>query len=274
MNDDSLFDVFESEDEVQPGDPFAFSCRGCGQHCCSNTALFLMPPEAMRILWHLERNPAMAERLQARGVRWGDLSIGHSTGLPTLQMIMQPTPNSREEPRCPFLASVHRTVGDQSIDTGMNWCSLHGARPVACRTYPLGMLSVDGEVTSYAVTMRCPGFEKPSADDALPPDYAPPDPMQTVADWINAQIDQGQMDECQHYVNSVTAAYLEANCHATTDDNPGGSLNDDQVIRLGAEYFYRPIPAPADPAEDHATLMAWLDELVRALPMIRRGLGK
>ncbi|MCC7143008.1 MAG: hypothetical protein IT349_12980 [Candidatus Eisenbacteria bacterium] len=269
-----LIRVYEQAQPVEPHEPLGFSCRGCGQICCTNVRLFMTPPEAMRILWHLERHTRLAQSLQARGIRWGDLSIGHSSGLPTLQMCLEPIDRStdRGDARCPFLVPVHRTVAGRSEPTGMHWCGLHAARPVACRTFPLGVRAENGAITGHAITARCPGFEPAAEGEVVPPDYIPPSPDQTVEAWIGAQLDPEQMAETRFYVTEVMGGYLDQGLHVSTEDNPEGELDDDQVVRLGAEFFYRPIPAPVDPDEDHATLMGWMRELIEALPLIRRQL--
>ncbi|MFN8548699.1 MAG: YkgJ family cysteine cluster protein [Candidatus Eisenbacteria bacterium] len=253
-------------------DRFDFSCRGCGQNCCVNMQIFISPPEAMRILWHLERHPEMATRLQRQGVRWGDLSIGYSTGFPTLQMLMRRSAALPEVESCPFLAPVHRPDGDRSVPTGMHWCSLHTARPVACRTYPLAVLGSADEELEYTIVSRCPGFEPAQDGEVVPPDYAPAPRTQTVASWRLGQSNAEQLKEVQHYTRVVLPAFNAAHCHAATEDNPGGVLSDDQTIQLGARFFYRPIPAPAAPADDHATLLRWMDELIAYLPTIERQL--
>lgn len=257
---------------VQGGDHFDFSCRGCGQNCCVNMQIFLTPPEAMRVLWHLQRHPEMATRLTQQGVRWGDLTIGFSSGFPTLQMLMRRSAALPDVESCPFLAPVHRRDGDRSVPTGMHWCSLHTARPAACRSYPLAVVGGADQDSQCAIVSRCPGFEPAVEGDVVPPDYAPAPPTQTVASWRTGQSNPDQLVEVRHYSRIVLPAFTRAHCHAPTEDNPGGTLTDDQTIQLGARFFYRPIPAPADPAQDHATLLEWMEELVAALPAIDREL--
>ena len=113
-------------------------------------------------------------------------------------------------------------------------------------------------------------MEPAQAGDVVPPDYAPAPRNQTVASWRAGQSDPDQLTEVHHYTRTLLPAFAEAHLHAPTEDNPGGTLSDDQTIELGARYFYRPLPAPADPREDHAALMAWMEGLVANVPQIAR----
>ena len=76
---ESLARAFARGEPVALDQPFGFACRGCGHQCCINTVVLVSPPEAAHILWHLDRHPDLASRIE---MLWGTLQIGGSSGLP------------------------------------------------------------------------------------------------------------------------------------------------------------------------------------------------
>ena len=252
-------------EQIEPDATLGFSCRGCGQLCCVNQDIFLTPPEFARIDWFLQRNAHFEKRLRDHNIQWANLFIGHSTGLPGMNLAFLPF-NSQKPERgtyCPFLSPVVRQVNGAPEPTGMHWCGLHHARPGACRIYPVGRISTDGNSNiRFVIVNRCPGFEASPKGTPLPPGYAPPDARQTVNDWLRDQLLPDLEVERDFYIYSVIDALMSVRCHAPTDDNPDGTLTDDEAIALGVDVIYNVPPAPADPANDHATLMAWMTAMM------------
>jgi hypothetical protein len=86
----------------------------------------------------------------------------------------------------------------------MAWCGIREARPSVCRLFPVGRVllapnSADRpEAWEYRIVHRCPGFEPAGPGDATPPGYQPPDPKQTVRDWLAGQIDPDQEGEKEY----------------------------------------------------------------------------
>ncbi|MBN1889991.1 MAG: hypothetical protein JW850_18490, partial [Thermoflexales bacterium] len=93
--------------------------------------------------------------------------------------------------------------------------------------------------------------------EAVPPGYVPPDPGQTVRDWVTAQCDPEQDEEKAFYMGSVIPAFMAAGAHASTEHNTG-KLTEKAVLAMGERLFYNPPPAPGNPAQDHEVIMEWL----------------
>ena len=68
--------------------------------------------------------------------------------------------------------------------------------------------------------------------------------------------------ERDFYVYRVVDALITAHAHAPTADNPEGALTDDESIAIGLNLLYKPPSPPADPADDHAVMMAWLQAMI------------
>jgi Fe-S-cluster containining protein len=271
-----LFRQFLDAEQVRAEDRLGFSCKGCGHLCCVNREIYLIPPEATRIVWHLLRHPEQERQLREHDVRWGEIVIGDSTGLPggRLNFLPVDSSNPKRGTYCPFLAPVRQTLPDGTQRSVMHWCSLHTARPSPCRVFPVGVVTaVDGSgppEKSYCIVERCPGFAPAALGEPVPPDYAPADPAQTVGDWLSGQDDRDMRTEREYYVHTVAAAFLEAGLHATTEVTSGGLLSDQEVTVLGQEHFFRAPPPPDNPGHDHETIMVWLGSLLDLItPMLR-----
>lgn len=252
---------FPSGNNLSPDAPFPFACRGCGQRCCVDTNVLVSPPEAARIAWHLERAGLAQEWPPSR---WGELFLGGSTGLPVLRLLFQARAGDPSR-YCPFLAPG-------SADAGT--CRVHAARPAACRLYPLGrLLDLAGRSERLHLLERCPGFERPQPGEPVPPGYTPAPHRQTARDWVRQAV-QPEMDaEKRRYVE-VIQAYVKLGLHAPTRDNPNGQLSERAALFLGPALFYRLPAAPANPADDHAALLAWLESLEAAAGPVRALLGR
>lgn len=272
-----IFRQFLDAEPVQATDPLGFSCKGCGHLCCVNREIYLLPPEAARIVWFLLRHPDRERHLREHDIQWGEIVIGGSTGLPGGRLNFLPIdPNHPGRgTRCPFLAPVRQTLADGSKRTIMHWCGLHTARPSPCRLFPIGVVTAsDGSGAaerSYCIVDRCPGFAPAAAGEPVPPDYAPADSSQTVADWLGGQDHPETQAERDFYLYTVAPAFLEAGLHAATEETPGGLLTDAEVTRLGKEHFFRAPMPPDDPARDHETILAWLRSLLDLVEPMRRG---
>lgn len=247
--------------------PLGFSCRGCGHLCCVDNEVFLTPPEAARVTWFLRRRPALEARLREAGIAWGVLFIGESTGLPNLKLNRLPVDARQPAGRsyCVFLSPISADRGVGPRPTGLYGCGIHSARPGACRLFPVGRVDLRGadhpDQTRYGIVARCPGFEAAPAGEPLPPGYRPPDPLQTVGDWVATQLDPQQEVERSSYLTEVIPALRAAGLHAPTADSPDGRLDDEAALNLGYDRLFNPPAPPDDPREDHAVLMEWMETL-------------
>ena len=241
------------EKERFPGNvPLPFSCQGCGHKCCVGQTILLTPPEASRIIWFLYRNRISVGQ-------WASCFLGGSTGFPLLQLEMALLdPENPDSPEvCPFL----RFVGSNGKWNGLALCAIRDARPCVCRIYPTGRLTNlqgDEATVEYIIANRCQGFELPAHGQAVPDGYCPPDPKQTIEDWVRSQTDPEQEEEKNFYMLDVLRAFLEARIHAPTENSPDGILTEQQAIDLGQMFIYNVLKAPDDPADDHKVIMAWL----------------
>ena len=260
---ESLARALARGEPVALDQPFGFACRGCGHQCCVNTVVLVSPPEAARILWHLDRHPDLASRIEKP---WGTLQVGGSSGLPLIQLRFVPFENNLT--RCPFLAPVYNTKGTW---LQMAWCGIREARPTVCRLYPLGRMSALGDDSrphdqDYRIIDHCAGFE-PAEAGHVPPGYTPPG-NQTVREWVAQQVDAEQSAEKDYYLAKVVPAYVQAHLHAPTEDNPEGFLSESEALELGRQLFYNPPATPPDSQDDHQTIMAWLALLVCLVPKL------
>jgi Fe-S-cluster containining protein len=271
-SENPLFAQFAGADPVRAGDPLGFSCRGCGHLCCVNREIFLTPPEAARIIWFLLRRPELERNLREHDVRWGEIIVGASTGLPGGRLNFLPI--DRAEPKrgtyCPFLSPVRQAEPGGGHRTIMHWCGIHTARPAPCRLFPVGVLASSGGAhpgeATYCIVDRCPGFQPSPPGESVPPGYAPPDARQTVDDWVRSEDDPEMRAEREHYVRVVAQAFIDAGLHASTELTPGGLLSDAEATALGREHFFRPPPPPEDPGGDHSAILEWLDGLLELIP--------
>lgn len=276
-----LYQSFAVGELIQYDGPFGFACRGCGHLCCIDKTVLVTPPEAARIIWYLHRHPQLEAGLRSRNIRWGSLFLGGSSGLPVLQINFIPMEETNpQSPRhCPFLAPVYRGDPEHPRWANMAWCGIREARPSVCRIFPIGRASYDPansehpENWEYRIVEHCPGFEAAGAGEAVPPSYQPPDPQQTVRDWLVQQINPDQEQEKNFYLQAVVPVFMQAHLHAPTADCPQGLLSEPLALALG-QIFYSPPPPPADPAEDHATIMAWLEGLRGLVTSLKVNLGE
>ena len=259
--------AFERGEPISQDAPIGFACRGCGHRCCVNMDVLVSPPEAARILWHLERHPDLAARIAKP---WGTMQLGGSSGLPLTQLRFVPLGDDLN--RCPFLSPVYNAQGEWQQ---MAWCAIRAVRPAVCRLYPLGRVTALGDdgragEQDYRIIDRCAGFE-PAPVGPLPPRYTPPG-NQTVRQWVSEQVNADQTAEKTYYLTVVVPAFVTAHMHAPTDDNPGGVLSESDALELGRTLMYDPPAPPPDPGDDHAFLMAWLGSLARHVPELAAAL--
>ena len=241
-------------------DVFGFACRGCGHLCCTNKTVLVAPPEALRIQWRIARN-----NLPQR--RWGQISLGGSTGLPVVSLRF-------DDPgrRCVFSRTVRvrgRTVGAL--------CTIRDARPGPCRIYPLGRAQLyhieSLEFKSeYRIVEHCPGFD-PNAEEGVPELKQPAPEGQTVSAWLAGQLQPEVETEKQFYLERVIAAFMARRLHAPTEDNPAGGLPKRLALALLGPMFYPTLRAPEEPGDDHKRVMQWLASLVEAAERIAHRLA-
>lgn len=249
-------------------DSFAFSCRGCGHLCCVNQEILISPPEAYRIAWAIDRNPLLREHIHSNHIQWAELFVGGSTGLPCLTLNFQESGNGLKP--CPFLMPA---IDQHNKFVGLAWCAIHAARPSACRIYPLGRMmtmpegaksEADPATWTYRIVNRCDGFGYPISGP-VPPGYAPPDPKQSVRQFVSAQTDADLDSEKQFYLHDIIPAFMQAGLHAPTDQSPAGLLSEQFVTRTLGLPFYSPPPTPATPDLDHEAVLERL-RLLAKLP--------
>jgi Fe-S-cluster containining protein len=234
-----------------------------------DTTVLVTPPEAARITWYLHRHPELDAALKDREIRWGAMFLGGSTGLPIVQLNFVPLDerDPQSARHCPFLLPVYGSDPEKPRWLNMAWCGIREARPSVCRIFPVGRVLLDPastgrpEAWEYRIVYRCPGFEPASPGEATPLGYRPPDPKQTVGDWLASQIDPDQECEKESYMHHVLPAFMAERLHAPTDDSAGGLLPEAVVLALLGRLLYSPPSPPADPAQDHQVIMAWLKEL-------------
>lgn len=269
-----LYRRFMTGDAVSYTSPLGFSCRGCGHLCCVDTEVLVTPPEAARLIWYLRRHPELDAPLRDNGLQWGTMFLGGSSGLPVVQLNFIPFDEAEPDKgrHCPFLAPVY---GANRRWLNMAWCTVRQARPGACRIYPVGRAigqedPNQPENWQYRIVSRCPGFEAAPSGEAAPPGYAPPDPTQTIQDWIAGQLDPEQERERNFYLREVVTAWMNAHLHAPTDDCPGGLLSESLAMTIGASVLYAAPSPPLDPANDHRTIMEWLGFLQGSVPALEK----
>ncbi|OGP56659.1 MAG: hypothetical protein A2V67_12795 [Deltaproteobacteria bacterium RBG_13_61_14] len=103
-----------------PDDSFPFHCRpelACFAACCSDLDLLLTPYDFLRL------PPRLGLSVQAFRDRWTDTPFGERARLPLIFLRMQ----DDEKNSCPFVSPAG--------------CTIYSDRPLACRLYPLGLMS-------------------------------------------------------------------------------------------------------------------------------------
>ena len=253
--------LMASKNQVAPGDPMPFSCRGCGRLCCVDQDILTMPPEAWRINWSLARQ-GLGDLIPY----WGDTFPGGSSGVP-VRMIRFVGPGGRGHCLCPFSLPAPRRQGADASKLLLR-CQVREARPNACRIYPLGRIGCtdpDTRTVSFAgyrvMAGDCPGWAPAGRGKLVLAGYAPAPEGQTVADWVRAQIPDWVDEERDAYLavlDELTARRL----HAPTGDNPDGKLSEHLAVYLMGPLLYIEPPVPEDPADDHRVVMGNLATLV------------
>jgi Fe-S-cluster containining protein len=242
-----------------------------------DTTVLVTPPEAARITWYLQRHPELEAALKDRGIKWGAMFLGGSTGLPVVQLNFIPLDerDPQSARHCPFLLPVYGNDPEKPHWLKMAWCGIREARPSVCRLFPVGRVllapnSADRpEAWEYRIVHRCPGFEPAGPGEATPPGYHPPDATQTVRDWLAHQMDSDQEGEKELYMHHVLPAFMAERLHAPTDDSPDGLLPEAVTPALLGRLLYSPPPPPSDPAQDHPVIMAWLKDLQTRAPELK-----
>jgi hypothetical protein len=109
--------ILQDSERLSLDDRFAFRCdadRPCFTSCCQDVAIVLTPYDVLRLKHALRIDSS--EFLERHTL----LPIAKDQRVPVVLLKMDP-----ETKRCPF-------VGEQG-------CKVYGARPWACRMYPLGL---------------------------------------------------------------------------------------------------------------------------------------
>lgn len=272
-NANPLLEKARKRATLQRNELLPFSCRGCGNYCCSNLPdpIYVLPPEYIRIQWYIKRNPASQAALLKHSIYSYDNE--HVSGLPVLQLDFHDLMWQGHSIRaCPFLA-VREEEGASELLT----CLIHPARPFTCRIFPIGMamegFTVEKEVsTSYYLMSFCPGFEMPAPGERNLPGYHPPSPTQTVGDLLDDQMDADQFEEVLYHFFDVMSHYYHQGWHL---DRPGmsGTLTPAMYEALG-RVFYRVPDPPQDESEDHEQIVQFLhglrNQAEEIMQMVRR----
>ncbi len=242
-----------------PDSPFPFACRGCGQLCCTDQDILVLPPEAWRINWSLVRQG----REHIIPV-WGDTFPGGSTGLPVRMIHFLPRHGGGNV--CPFAVEAATRRGRRPHRLLL--CAIREARPIPCRLYPLGRVRMVSQSTGATerveyrvVRADCPGWKDASASELVCGGYAPTSAYQTIGSWITGQMPTWVEAEQQAYLE-VLNTLMASQLHAPTDDAPDGRLSENLTVNLVGPLLYLEPPTPADPAADHDVVMAHLAGLV------------
>jgi uncharacterized protein len=161
--------------KLSVSDSFQFDCGPhvpCFTECCAKLDLILTPYDVMRL--RRELGMTSSEFLDQYTV----MSWRSAHGFPEVMLKM-----GEGEKRCPF-------VTEQG-------CTVYGARPAACRIYPLGRAATthprDGSRQEFYFTVReahCKGFSEQR--------------QWTVAEWLG---DQG-MEECNRLNDLLMELYV------------------------------------------------------------------
>jgi Fe-S-cluster containining protein len=115
------------------GDGLRFTCTGCG-HCCTGAsgAVYLSELDVQRLASKLQLS---RDDFIARYTQWSDSELA---------LIDKP-----DSPECVFLSGKA--------------CSVYGARPTQCRTYPFWLINVLESEDWVAEAHACEGINHPEA---------------------------------------------------------------------------------------------------------------
>ena len=105
-------------------DTFPFKCKACGKCCKQRKDLLLTPYDVFRLARYLGRTPE--EIIERRC----EVYEGCNSHLPVVRIIPQPPEDS-----CPYLLKRR--------------CSVHAAKPVLCRVFPLARINKASGVPEY-----------------------------------------------------------------------------------------------------------------------------
>ncbi len=256
-NANPMLELAKKHAPLEKKDSLPFSCRGCGNYCCGDvkTPIYVLPPEYIRIQWHLRRHPEAQAAIPNSPCFSFDEE--HVSGLPVMKLnFRQLMWQGFGLQACPFLA-VQEEEGASTVLI----CLIHPARPHTCRIFPVGMTmegtSINsGITTSYYVMSYCPGFELPSPGEKTIPGYQPPSMSQTVADWLDNQMNKDQFEEILYHFFEVMNFYYMHGWHLSRPDSPG-SLTPAAYQELSRVFYNVPDP-PADESKDHDAIMKFM----------------
>jgi len=261
MPNEAMRLLSKSHDPLRLNDPLPFACRGCGHLCCGNlaTPIHVMPPEYLRIQWHLERNPLLRKQFNHKQLFIYDPE--HVSGLPIMKLALNEyLLADKTSYTCPFLV---RNGGSE--DAPIVQCAIHPARPHTCRVFPIGML-MDGWYgrkpgkTSYHIMSYCPGFETPGDGEITIEGYSPPSLNHTLLTWLNGQLDNQLFEEITFHFFEVITYYYDKGWHLPTGENAGGRLTEQAYNELAGVFYELPNLAP-EPDQYHDVIMQRLSFL-------------
>jgi Fe-S-cluster containining protein len=244
-DENHLLEAFKIENLVESGARNSFQCQGCGMFCCLDKTIVLRPSEYYRIVWFLGRH-----RLPLRTDRWAAFGTGGMSGTPVARIAFEQKQKDGVHV-CPFLTPVFDQEGKPVFPQGR--CGIYPARPVPCRIYPYGRGELHdpktGEVHEViTIAERCKGFE------------TPPEREQTIAAFLQSSRPEAVREEVD-ICNRLLFSFAQAGLHERTPDNPTSLLEEGLAFSLLTPLLYTPPPCPADPADDHKTIMDHLRTL-------------
>lgn len=254
---DTRFEHLDQVAVVQPQDSLAFSCRGCGDKCCTTeTPIVLSIPEVWRMTWQILRTPGMANMFRRTGMGATVAYLGHSSGLP-VQLL------NKLDGHCVFLTPFGE--GGTGVDGSLFGCAIHDQRPNTCRVFPLGRIIAyeqDGTAIQeeYVLSSRCPGFDAAGPGEIVLDGYLPPNAGQTVQDWVDLNLPKENRTETA-LAFEIFKRFMDEGFHAPTEAQPGGKLNTEFVMSALLRLFYVPPAPPKDSSLDHALIMGRLEVL-------------
>lgn len=252
---DARLEHLDEESVVQPKDSLAFSCRGCGDKCCTtDTPIVLSIPEVWRMSWQILRTPGMAQMFRRTGMGATVVYLGHSSGLPVHML-------NKLDGHCVFLTPIGE--GKTAASSNLYGCAIHEQRPNTCRVFPLGRIMAyeqDGPAIQeeYVLSSRCPGFEPAREGEAVIEGYRPPDNEQTVQKWVDKNLPVENRTETS-LAFEVFKHFMDEGLHAPTDSQPGGKLQAEFVMSAMLRLFYVPPAPPETTALDHGVIMGRLE---------------
>lgn len=105
-------------------DSFEFTCKACGKCCRQRQDILLTPYDMFSIAKYLGRTP------DEIFIRYCEVYKGSNSHFPVVRVVPTPPNNT-----CPFLRDRR--------------CSVHAKKPVVCRVYPLGRISIPDQGVQY-----------------------------------------------------------------------------------------------------------------------------